>query len=343
MDLAYSYDHIVNTDDRAATPTPPNPPSSSEDPQSTGPATPKPSRSQPRQNLQAEFQETFKAFSNSPWGAKLGGLWGNVRKQGESYYEEAVKEAEAARIDAVKGLNDLREGISGRVRSLSVNETEAREDAESQKGGTMPGEKKEPIPGEEPIPTHDAAEREHVLQENDNFLERFKAEAAKRLKDVQKAEDAADEALLRFGNNIRSFLRDAVAVSAPADSEQAGEVLFESKDSSGKRRIHASRMDAQLHLIHTSPSRFTRDTTDSGNEWESFCNGFDIEKKTDDISKDLERYPELRHMMEALVPEKVDYTDFWGRYYFLRQALEVQEEKRRELLKGEALLSVQIT
>ena len=332
MDLAYSYDHIVNTDDRAATPTPPNPPSPSDDTQSADPATPKSSKSQPRQNLQTEFQETFKAFSNSPWGAKLGGLWGNVRKQGESYYEEAVREAEAARVDAVKGLNELKEGIAGRVRSLSINEKEALEDAEREKDETKPMEKREPIPGEEPIP--DADEQARVLQENENFLERFKAEAAKRLKDVQKAEDAADEALLKFGTNIRNFLREAVAVIAPEDSEQQGEVLFESKDSSGKRMIHASRMDAQLHLIHTSPSRFTQDTTDSGDEWESFCNAFDIDKKTDDIAKDLERYPELRRTMETLVPEKVDYTDFWGRYYFLRQALEAQEEKRRELLKG---------
>ena len=342
MDLAYSYDHIINTDDRAATPTPPNPASSSDDTTTPDPTTPKPKQSQPRQNLQTEFQETFRAFSNSPWGAKLGGLWGNVRKQGESYYEEAVREAEAAKVDAVKGFNDIREGIVGRVRSLSVNEKEALEDAEGEKRGDAGAERKEPIPGEEPVPLQDAQDKDRVLQENENLLERFKAEAAKRLKDVQKAEDAADEALLRFGTNIRSFLRDAVAVTAPDDSEQPGEVLFESKDSSGKRTIHASRMDAQFHLIHTSTSRFMQDPTDSGEEWESFNKDFDVEKKTDAIAKDLERYPELRRTMEALVPEKVEYKDFWGRYYFLRQALEAQEEKRRELLKGMSMFKSRI-
>ena len=110
MDLAYSYDHVINTEDRAVTPTPPNAPSSSDTTStSTDPTTPKPTPAQPTQSLQTEFQETFKAFSASPWGTKLGGLWGNVRKQGESYYEEAVREAEAARIDAVKGFNDIKE------------------------------------------------------------------------------------------------------------------------------------------------------------------------------------------------------------------------------------------
>jgi BSD domain len=323
MDLAYSYDHVTNAEDRARTPTPP----SNNEP-TPDPTTPRPTSSQPaRQNLQTEFQETFKAFSNSPWGAKLGGLWGNVRKQGESYYEEAVREAEAARVDAVKGF----QGIVGRVRSLSVNEKEALEEASAEYAPP----KSDPVPGEESVPAATTQEeRDKQLEDNETFLNRFKTEAAKRLKEVQKAEDAADEALLRFGTNIRNFLRDAVAVSAPEDSQQPGEVLFESKDSTGKRTIHTSRMDAQLHLIHTSPSRLTSDPTDSGAQWDSFKNDFDVEKQTDKIGKDLEAYPDLRATMEALVPEKVEYKDFWTRYYFLRQALEAQEEKRRELLKG---------
>jgi len=32
-------------------------------------------------SLNSEFQDTFKAFSNSPWGTRLGGLWGTVKKQ----------------------------------------------------------------------------------------------------------------------------------------------------------------------------------------------------------------------------------------------------------------------
>lgn len=32
-------------------------------------------------NLNTEFQEAFKAVSSSPWGAKLGGFFGQVKKQ----------------------------------------------------------------------------------------------------------------------------------------------------------------------------------------------------------------------------------------------------------------------
>jgi hypothetical protein len=31
--------------------------------------------------LNDEFQEAYQAVANSPWGARLGGLWGTVKKQ----------------------------------------------------------------------------------------------------------------------------------------------------------------------------------------------------------------------------------------------------------------------
>jgi len=35
----------------------------------------------PARDLNTEVREAYKAISSSPWGAKLGGLWGSVKKQ----------------------------------------------------------------------------------------------------------------------------------------------------------------------------------------------------------------------------------------------------------------------
>ena len=35
----------------------------------------------PQTSLNSEFKDAYNAFSKSPWGAKLGGLWGTVKKQ----------------------------------------------------------------------------------------------------------------------------------------------------------------------------------------------------------------------------------------------------------------------
>lgn len=174
------------------------------------------------------------------------------------------------------------------------------------------------------------------------MLMRFRSEAAKRLKDIEKAEDAADEALLKFGANIRNFLKEAVTIAPPSDangnpsssSNGSNKVLFESKDSEGKRVIHTTRFDAQLHVIHSSIDSFLRDPVSP--EWENFKKSFDVGKKTEAIAKDLEKHGELRRAMEKCVPERVEYAVFWCRYYFLRWVIESEEQRRREMLKGKS-------
>lgn len=174
-----------------------------------------------------------------------------------------------------------------------------------------------------------------IVREAEGMLSRFRSEATKRLKDIEKVEDVADEALLKFGSNIRNFLRDAVTVAPPESGSEAdrnGDVLFESKDSSGKKVVHATRFDAQLHVIHSTLDSFLKDPTSP--QWEDWKETFDVEKKTDAIATDLEKHGELRSAMEKCVPEKVDYTTFWCRYYFLRHVIESEEQRRREMLKG---------
>jgi len=170
------------------------------------------------------------------------------------------------------------------------------------------------------------------------MLGRFKSEAAKRLHDLQRAEDAADEALLKFGTNMRDFLKSAITIAPPAEGEgQGSTVMFESKDAQGKRVIHTSRFDAQLHVIHTSVDSFTKDP--ESEEFTTWAKDFDVEKKTADISSDLSKYPELRSTMEKLVPDQIPYADFWKRYYFVRHSIETAEARRRDLLKGIILYS----
>ncbi|KAI9712475.1 MAG: hypothetical protein M1812_006891 [Candelaria pacifica] len=280
-------------------------------------------------NLNTEFQEAYKAISSSPWGAKLGGFLGT----GESVYTGARQEISSTSEQATKGFVDLRSTIINRTRSLSLNQ--ASQDAEPatsvEDKDTTPTEETSKASGDK------ARSDSEALRESEGLVARFRSEAAKRLKDIEKAEDAADEALLKFGTNIRNFLRDAVTIAPPTeekDQDGNSKVLFESKDKDGKRVIHTTRFDAQLHVIHSSLDSFTQDPQSP--EYEKWHTEFSVEKKTDDISKDLEKFEELRRAMEKLVPEKVQYEEFWTRYYFLRHVVETEERRRRELLKGAA-------
>jgi hypothetical protein len=277
-------------------------------------------------SLNEELQETFRAFSASPWGSRIGGLWDNVRKQGETYYEGARQEYAAASEEAVKGLSGLKDTLADRTKGLSLSTValasgEGQSDETATPNASAEGESGEKLEGE----------RAGAGAGGESFIARLKAEAARRLKEIEKAEEAADEAILRFGMNIGQKLREAVSI-LPPDTDETGKLLFESKDAEGKRVIHATRFEAQLHVIHSNMESFTKDPV--SDEWPAFKQEFNAESKTDEIAADLEKYPELRSAMEKLVPEQVDYAEFWTRYYFLRLVVETEEKKRKELLKG---------
>ena len=297
-------------------------------------------------NLNAEFQEAFKAVSSSPWGSKLGGWFGQVRKQGESFYQDLQKEASEASEQATKGFTSLREQVVNRTRSLSFN-------AEPAPAPQIPGEEGVPsivTPSSsqtdiESLDTTSGTESlsTDIVKEAGSLVASLRQTAAAKLKDLQQAEDAADEALLRFGSNVRNFLRDAVTISAPGEGDSnkprgrdavGNEVLFETQEpSTGKKVFHSTRLDAQLHAIHTNIASFSEDP--QGQEWDEWEKSFDIDKQTDLIAADLDKYEQLRRTMEKLVPEKVEYASFWRRYYFLRKAVEEEERRRKEVLKGE--------
>ncbi|KAI4699903.1 hypothetical protein J4E89_011077 [Alternaria sp. Ai002NY15] len=280
-------------------------------------------------NFNAEFQDAYKAISSSPWAARLGGFLGNVRKQGEQYYDNASKQY----APQVKNASASVSNIISHARKISLQPGDASSSKSASTSQDASTEKA--TEDTEAHPDRPESLTADIVKEAEGILSRFRSEAAKRLKDVEKAEDAADEALLKFGSNIRNFLRDAVTIAPPEAGSQAakdGDVLFESKDSSGKKVVHATRFDAQLHVIHSTLDSFLKDPASP--EWENWKAGFDVEKKTEAIAKDLEKHEELRSAMEKCVPEKVEYKVFWCRYYFLRHVIESEEQRRREMLKA---------
>ena len=350
MDVA--YDHIQ---EEALAPSPsherkppPAPPTASDsaaaDPSASSSST---APEQPQSpNLNAEFQQAFKAVQSSPWGATIGGWFSTARKQGETFYQDLQKEATEAQEQATKGFSSLREQVVNRTRSLSLG-------GEAAPAQTVPGEEAVPVAAgaekgnDSAVGAGAAAEAEamanqpeslpaDIVKEAGSLVASLRSTAASRLKDLQRAEDAADEALLKFGTNVRNFLRDAVVITAPdadQDGKAGGEVLFETSEPGGKKVFHSTRLDAQLHAIHTTATSFTEDPA-QGEAWQNWSKEFDIDSKTEDIATDLDKYEELRRAMEKLVPEKVEYKAFWMRYYFLRSAVEEDERKRREVLKG---------
>ncbi|KAI0155159.1 BSD-domain-containing protein [Xylariaceae sp. FL1272] len=258
-------------------------------------------------------QQALQNLSNSRWGSWFQKSAQNLREQTESVVHQASQEVTSLGLD--RGIANLR------ARAISLT-TGPSQDTAASAGGEQSVDRDA---DSATTPTTSQAPRS---SSDETYYSRLRSEAAKRLKDIQRAEDAADEALLKFGTNVRDFFRDAIVVNPTAtDSDR-----FESKDDTGKRVIHSSRYDAQLHVLHTAEKSFTEDPATS--EFEAWAKDFDAEAKTETISADLAKYPELRANMEKLVPGRVPYADFWKRYYFLRHSVDTAEARRRDLLKA---------
>ncbi|KAF3917898.1 hypothetical protein ABW20_dc0108154 [Dactylellina cionopaga] len=321
--MDFAYDHIIEEnlprhqtsnvdDDRAQTPT-----------QASTSQTPH----RRQQSLSSEFDEAYKTIQTTAWGARFGAILETVKKQGEVYYDVTKNEYAQRTEQAQKGWTGLREAVVTRSRALST--------------GTAPEAIPE-APGEEETGESSASAERSTSpnQTSASLIARLRAEAVKGITEVQKAEDAADAYLAKFGANLGSFLRDAVTIAPPTEEEIAAEkanekkdVLFETRGSEeSKRPIHTTRLDAQLHLLHSNLDNFKSDPRSEKykSEWSP---NFSADKKTEQIAKDLEQYPELRSSMEKLVPGDVPYEDFWKRYYYFRGELDAEEQKRKELLK----------
>lgn len=157
--------------------------------------------------------------------------------------------------------------------------------------------------------------------------------AQSRIEELEKVEFS--KYLNKVGKEVGDFLKDAVTVD-PDDTQAmrndtvVNDVLFDLPEDI-KRHIYTTRLDAQLHALHTSPEPFLTDSKD--NSFEEFASKFSISDQTETIAHDLDFYDELRKLMEKLVPEKISYEEFWKRYYFLRDQINQEEVRRKQLLK----------
>ena len=359
MDIAYDHIQEESLSPTSEKPhTSPQPPTDGSNASTSPEAAPAPTSP----TVTADLQSALQAAASSPWGSTLNSWFTTARQQGQSFYADLQKEAEQATEQATKGFSSMREEVVKRTRSLSLGGGQAAD-------GLVPGEESVPVAqnaGEgaeaERVVSHEstgagaAAEAEalhqgdkpeslpaDIVKEAGTLVASLRSTAVSKLKDLQRAEDAADEALLKFGTNIRNFLRDAVVISAPDEEQRKegeGEVLFETQEpGTGRKVFHSTRLEAQLHAIHTTATSFTQEPAEGG-EWEAWREGFDVEERTEGIAGDLEKYEELRRAMEKLVPELVEYRVFWMRYYFLRKAVEEEERRRREVLKGNNFHSI---
>ncbi|KAI9278527.1 hypothetical protein BDA99DRAFT_492424 [Phascolomyces articulosus] len=149
----------------------------------------------------------------------------------------------------------------------------------------------------------------------------------------------AEQYLSKFGTEVVDVLSKTITVLEPDNSdegEQGGRTSGESA-----RRIFATRKDSLLAKMRANPDTYLQDPVKdlAGDDkklkvLETFNAGFSIDSYTEEISRLLDEYPEMREMMNDLVPVQVNYTSFWQRYFYHVWSIEQDEQKRQLIVKG---------
>jgi uncharacterized coiled-coil DUF342 family protein len=109
-----------------------------------------------------------------------------------------------------------------------------------------------------------------------------------------------------------------------------GEVIYEDDDGGA--------MMEEIDRLVREEETFTEPLDAQDEEVMAFLKDFDVEQKTNDISKLLKEYPEtLQVQFEYLVPTQISYKEFWERYYFRCDEERIQrhwEEEQEALRKA---------
>ncbi|KAK9238195.1 hypothetical protein V1525DRAFT_401807 [Lipomyces kononenkoae] len=283
------------------------------------------------QTFSEELNEAFQTFHESAWGSRIGDLWETVRKQGEAALDITKKDITAASEMATKELASLSEQLrTSTIANQVATQASAFVTSASERLSFDAGE------GGSRTAQNIATRVRIAPKSTSKMFSVLKQKAQARIEELDTTE--LSKYFSQVGKDVGEFLKDAVTID-PGEEQEYNEatrtpggnrdVLFDVPEDI-KRQIYTTRLDAQLHALHTSVEPILADSDDTA--FAEFAKTFSADAQTTTIAQDLDHYPELRKLMEKVVPEKVTYEEFWKRYYFLREQINQEEVRRKQLL-----------
>ncbi|ODQ82031.1 hypothetical protein BABINDRAFT_165531 [Babjeviella inositovora NRRL Y-12698] len=251
--------------------------------------------------LETEIEKAYSVIEEqtSKWGSSFGGLWGNI------HIPENITQATSQ-------LNEQFSQIKARVdvEQLTSKVHENLEQAKSTLVKFKDGEEQ-------------AKMMELLSSKTNTYLDSLD-------KELEIVENTAGNLV----SNFTSFFAGALTIEAPhADGESACET---DADHQKQTVIAHSRTEAQMHTLHSSPELYLTAADVEDTSYIKFAATFDIASQTGEITQRLESTPALHSLMNAIVPTKIAYADFWSRYFYMLAKIQQDEQKRAQLLAGGA-------
>lgn len=295
-------------------------------------------------NVPEEDDVILKAFNNMGWGRKWSTLVDTVKKQGEAFVEGTKK-------DLQEFAQVLTEDEDPNSTTTTINE-----DGQTISSRDITPEENEPSPLD--------AIRDNLAKINtvnftslrDGLTHTLNQTLPNQIKTVRLPENmdltqlkegltngtrSAEHYLQQFGTDVISALKNTVTVLSPEEESNGEESRDISNNSNNTPRIYASRKEALMAKMQTNentyltePELSKKDGEQEKKVLETFNSSFKIDEYTEEIAQLLNDYPDLREIMDRLVPVQVSYTLFWQRYFYHAWKIDQDEQKRQLIVQG---------
>lgn len=181
-----------------------------------------------------------------------------------------------------------------------------------------------------------ATKSESVIETYRRDLQEFGSGLKKEIEVAQGSLGTVGNAIDEFGNTV--LKGTAQIISQGKDAILADDLESDSSDSNNngqKQSLNSkrySRFDAQVHAIQADASTYSEDPEDLDdyNKWKL---GFDLGEKSEEIEGLLEENGTIEIFYQKVVPDSVDHTTFWCRYFYKIHKLRQAEDLRANLVK----------
>mmetsp|Transcript_43362 Transcript_43362/g.67933 ORF Transcript_43362/g.67933 Transcript_43362/m.67933 type:complete len:274 (-) Transcript_43362:401-1222(-) len=151
-------------------------------------------------------------------------------------------------------------------------------------------------------------------------------EASKDLVEVYKRD------LGEFAAVVKKDTNEAVKKTAGSIEKSVSEAIKAEKgagidDTKKMSKLEAMQADAKSYTIDPVPA----------SSYSAFVAELVIGERAEEISQILQASPHVSAFHNDLVPEKVEYKEFWSRYFFRANVIKTEEERKKKILQASEL------
>jgi len=142
------------------------------------------------------------------------------------------------------------------------------------------------------------------------------------------------EDIKEFSSTITHDTKEAI--SDPEIINKVGlQTLFGTKnkmDTKEEKGVMVNRQQARILALENEIGTYCTESGDR-DDFLIWKKEFNLQSKTDEISRILSEREKVRESHSKLVPVTVSYSDFWERYYYKLNKLQQEDERRAALVK----------